>query len=499
MPDKNDICADQSKNGRSFLTRFCRNESLSQDPVHGYIPFSSPSNRPEPGETAFERDLIDNPFVQRLRQIHQLQTAWFVYPTAEHSRFTHVLGTMQMASRVWGALKESFYASLADAAPNEKIPSAPCIESLLRVAGLLHDVGHGPFGHFFDEHFLRRFKTPNGKPLTHETLGAAIITGPLAETIRSIRRNPDGLFADTEALAPADVAFLIVRPTSSEPKRPLWLRFLRSLFSGIYTVDNMDFVLRDAWMTGFSQRAFDLDRLLRYSFFTPNGLTVHPKGLSTLTRFIAVRAELFRSVYFHRTVRAADLQLADLFAESAELLYPYGNPAETLDEYLRFTEWSLLIDVGRWDRSENSAKRALARPWRDFLDRKLHWHSVAERTLLFQANERQGDSIFSDAKIFETALRSRLPAPLAEIPLRVDVARHIHRPNAHRPSAHQNFLFDETDHCVKPLESEELYRNIPESYRICRVYAETCEHAEAINAALDQLTSTGGSDDLTNM
>ncbi len=66
------------------------NESLSHDPLHGYIPFTSPAGLPE-GEAA-EREIIDHPWLQRLRQIHQLQTAWWVFPTAEHTRFQHVLG-----------------------------------------------------------------------------------------------------------------------------------------------------------------------------------------------------------------------------------------------------------------------------------------------------------------------------------------------------------------------------------------------------------------------
>lgn len=77
-----------------------------------------------------------------------------------------------------------------------------------------------------------------------------------------------------------------------------------SLFSGIYTVDNMDFVLRDAFMTGFNTKAFDLSRLLHYSFFTPQGLTIHVRGLPSLIHFIETRANMFRTVYFHRTVRA---------------------------------------------------------------------------------------------------------------------------------------------------------------------------------------------------
>ena len=104
---------------------------------------------------------------------------------------------------------------------------------------------------------------------------------------------------------------------------------LRSLLSGIYTIDNLDFVLRDAYMSGYSQRAYDLDRLLHYTEFTPAGLTIHDRGIEALIRFMAARAELFRTIYFHRTVRAIDLTLADLFADSRDDLFP-GSPLEHL-------------------------------------------------------------------------------------------------------------------------------------------------------------------------
>ena len=80
-------------------------ESLSHDPVHGYIPFISKSGLPA-GEVA-EQEIIDHPWVQRLRQIHQLQTAWWVFPAAEHTRFQHVMGVMHLASRAIGGLYES--------------------------------------------------------------------------------------------------------------------------------------------------------------------------------------------------------------------------------------------------------------------------------------------------------------------------------------------------------------------------------------------------------
>src|SRR3954467_4845607 len=111
-------------------------ENLSHDAVHGYIPFVSDAGLAE-GEVS-ERQIIDHPWVQRLRQIHQLQTAWWVFPSAEHMRFQHVLGVMHLAS----AAVDHWYDSLRDVCPN--VPSRAYVDSLLRMAGLLHDVGHGP-------------------------------------------------------------------------------------------------------------------------------------------------------------------------------------------------------------------------------------------------------------------------------------------------------------------------------------------------------------------
>src|SRR5258707_168755 len=290
-----------------FATRFDR-ESLISDPLHGYIAYTASHHSDE----IAEQTLIDHPWLQRLRRIHQLQSAWWVYPSAEHCRFQHVLGAMHLGSRAVTHL----YDSLVEACVPEQVPSRAYVESLLRLAALLHDVGHGPFGHFFDDHFLYQYD------LTHEDLGRQIIVTDLAELIRGIRTNPHGTLAAHEALQPEQIAYLIKRPGDPDGEVPVWLRLLRALFCGVYTVDNMDFVLRDSTMAGHGPRAFDLDRLLHYSFFTPQGLTLHAKGLAALVHFMEARGELFRSLYFHRTVRSIDLTMADLFRPTMSRLFP---------------------------------------------------------------------------------------------------------------------------------------------------------------------------------
>jgi HD superfamily phosphohydrolase len=491
---------------RTRLINYYADDNLVFDSIHGYIPFCGSKIA---GEVS-EREIIDSAWVQRLRQIHQLQTAWFVYPTAEHSRFQHSLGSMHLASKMIDQLYTSLVDTCVEINCNEKLPSRAYLESLVRMAALLHDVGHGPFGHFFDAKYLAKFK------LNHEKIGAEIIRRKLAPMLCQIRRNPHGELDANETLDPEQIAFLIVRPTSKQNVDvPFWLRLLRCLFSGLYTVDNMDFVLRDAYMTGFGTSIIDVDRLIHYSFFTEEGLTIHQKGFAALIRFLNVRGELFRSIYFHREVRAIDLTLSELFDKSCGYIFPnpltpdveeLRNPLDCLDDYLGFTEASLLVDVSRFDRSTNPAKRELAPLWANFLTHQIPFKMAAEKTILFQSDKREHTSIFGNEEILKQMIVSKLPAQLRGIDFKIDCARHQLRgriqdetENKQQNVTLQNCLFEPATKTIRPLEDEDLFRYIPQSYRICRIYTKDVENIAPLVEAMNHITGSIEYDTETNM
>ncbi|HEX9043596.1 MAG TPA: HD domain-containing protein [Candidatus Limnocylindrales bacterium] len=396
--------------------------NLISDPIHGYIELTkrlSARDAAEAGlplEEAAEDDLLDTAWLQRLRRISQLQSARWVFPTAEHSRFTHGLGVMHEAGLWARHLYPSLRAELLAREPDVTPPSEGLVVETLRLAGLLHDVGHGPFAHFFDDHVLSRFPAPSDarrageKRLSHEDLSQLIVERELCSLIRGLRRAP-GLspdrdaFAAGEAIEPAWVAFLISKPALDDPAMPPWVRLLQPLLSGVFTVDNLDYVRRDAYMTGVAVGPVDVERLRRYCFIGPRGLTIYEPGVPALEMFLTARLFMYQQVYLHRTVRAIDLDLREVFAASVAAIAGEGSPADDLGSYANLDEYALIHRAALWARGEALAESpqpgdGTVRPevgevWRGILLRHPRWRSEAEVRREFSGPLAPADAVGS--------------------------------------------------------------------------------------------------------
>jgi HD superfamily phosphohydrolase len=456
---------------------------LIADPIHQYILYTRPGGIA--GE-ATEQDLIDTPWVQRLRRVPQLQSARWVFPAAEHSRFQHSLGAMHLAGRFAQQLYPSFRAVFPDA------PSAPLIEELLRMAGLLHDVGHGPFGHFFDDNFLVDFD------LTHELLGQRIIREALADTLRGLRRSPSGAFNADERIDPEWICYLMgksyTHPLESHPK---WLPFLKPLLSGVFTADNMDYVLRDSYMCGVAVGPIDIERIIYYSFFSEKGLTLDRSGLQAFTMFLNARFYMYTNVYYHRTTRGIDLHLKEIFRDTMRITFPY-DLTKDLHPYLHLTEWTLLEDVGRWHDADDAERRALGAEWRHVLDRRLKWRMAGEE-VLDQFEARKGQSFLHSDEV-EKRVKSFLPAPLRDIPFKIDMALQDPRPlNPLKMGDRQIYVFDGATGSVSEEPLTEILKYLPGKVAQCRIFAMTHEHDAALAVALKRALNEEPSSIVTNV
>jgi hypothetical protein len=388
--------------------------NLISDPIHGYIELTkrlTPEHAAALGlapEEAAEGDLLDSAWLQRMRRISQLQSARWVFPTAEHSRFTHSLGVMHEAGLWARHLYPSLRTALAEVEPAVRAPSEGLVVETLRLAGLLHDVGHGPFAHFFDEHVLCHFGAPadprrEHKTLTHEDLSQLIIQRELGEPIRSIRRAPgnvperDALRPD-ESIDPAWLSFLISKPAIDDPLMPRWLRWLQPLLSGVFTVDNLDYVRRDAYLIGVSTGPVDVERLRRYSFVGPRGLSIYEPGLGALEMFLTARLFMYQQIYYHRSVRAIDLDMAEVFRPSIIAIFGDRSPADDLGHFADLDEYALLHQAALWARGEalsespvpgdGTVTAEVGRVWSAILLRRPRWRMDAELRRDYEASER---------------------------------------------------------------------------------------------------------------
>lgn len=445
--------------------------ALIADPIHKYVTFTVPFATSDPHELT-EKDLIDSPWVQRLRYIYQLQSARWVYPSAEHTRFVHSLGTMHVAGRFARHLYPFLKKVVKD------VPSANFVEELLRVTALVHDIGHGPFCHFFDDNYLHAIG------LSHERLGQLIIREHLAPVIRKIRRSPSGPFDKGEELDPDQIAHLILKEKGKDNSRlPRWLNLLQPVISGSYTGDNLDYVLRDSYMCGVAVGPVDLTRLIHYTIVTEKGFTIHKTGLPALQMFLNTRMYLYSNVYFHRTTRAIDIHLRDIFGETMKLLCP-RDPRKKMENYLTLTDWSLLEEVRGWRYTRQKIRRQLGQEWARILDRDVKWKMAYSTTLKEKGQER--GMAFPSHQHFEQQIVKELPMGLKRLQFRVDMALLDPRPDPKDRRGNSLYVYDPGTGQVSPEPLEEFLDLLPTRLIQFRIYSPDHTH----DAVLSQAAAT---------
>ncbi|MFP4006165.1 MAG: HD domain-containing protein, partial [Candidatus Hadarchaeia archaeon] len=243
-----------------------------RDPVLGYI-----------GITDVERNIIDTRAVQRMRRIKQLSISSAVYPGAVHSRFSHAIGVMHIAGRMMDSLGEYVEVNEED-------------WQLMRLAGLLHDVGHGPFSHTYEGILSEKLD------LTHEDMGRRVLEeSNLSDKISSQGYNSSEL---------AELIF-------GEPETE---KFLKHIITSQFDADKMDFLLRDSYFSGVQYGQVDIQRLIQAMEIIDGNIALDKKALSALEAFMIARYEMFMNVYYHHTVRAADIMLKKAMKNVDEIL-----------------------------------------------------------------------------------------------------------------------------------------------------------------------------------
>ena len=283
-----------------------------KDPVHSYIHIHY--------EVIW--NCLDSKEFQRLRRIRQLGGDFQVYPTAEHSRFSHSLGVYEIVRRMVTEVK-SLCIELTE---YEKV----CV----MLAGLLHDVGHGPFSHAF-EHVTNH---------SHEEYTAKIILGDteLNSILRAVSKK-----------MPEDIVSIIQHTHEND--------ILNQIVSGQLDADRMDYLLRDSYFTATSYGQFDLERILRTMRVrkTSEGrkvIVVKHTGIHSVEDYIMARYQMYWQVYYHPVARSYEAvfiqlfnRLKDIFKdnkdyfEDMKVLIPFLEKAEVSEEeYYRLDENSLL-------------------------------------------------------------------------------------------------------------------------------------------------------------
>ena len=276
-----------------------------KDPVHGYVYI-----------TQEEKTIIDSYPVQRLHRLRQLAGAEYVYPGANHTRFEHSVGVMYLAGMVISNPNISQHVNEDET-------------EIIRIAALLHDVGHGPFSHVFEYLLTKNLDK------THEDLTTWIIQkSELSDIIKKAGYSPQ------------EIGELAVGKLH-KPKKA----FLDQIISSTVDVDKQDFIVRDTYHTGAEYGYIDIFRLIYTLDVLGENLAVEIGALSALESLLIARIESFKSIYFHRVGRAAQIMLAMAMDKANEELGL--TRFKTPEQYLAMDDYTVYTMLKNCKKSKN--------------------------------------------------------------------------------------------------------------------------------------------------
>jgi len=281
------------------------NHKIVRDPIHGDIRING-----------CLLELLEAPEVQRLHSIKQLGFAHLVFPGAHHTRFEHSLGSSAIATRI---------AEILELPTDEK--------ELITCAALLHDIGHGPFSHTLESILLERFGVDHVDLTEKLLLGTYTIFDAKEKSFihsATVHQILEKYGANKKEIVS------IIRGKASKKS------YLSQLLNSTIDVDQLDYLMRDAYYTGVSYGLIDVQRLLQTIVIHNGNLAMMRKGVNVVENILMARALMYSSVYFHKTVRIAELMLLKSLED-----VPDAEPFE----FFRMTDAEImtrLLTMGRY-------------------------------------------------------------------------------------------------------------------------------------------------------
>lgn len=358
---------------------------IVKDPIYGYIKLYD-----------HERQIIDTPIFQRLRRLQQDTAASFAYPSATHTRFSHSLGVMHVA----GEFVNSILSEVEEIDKKER----ERYYFLMRLWGLTHDIGHGPFSHLFDDVVLRDYG------INHEILGAEIIRKSAYISEKIMLPNGDAILKE-------DIAKLFgIKDIEEFPLKEkignsdISEEIFYFISFGAYSADLIDYIQRDSYFTGAGYGNIDWQRLMYASIPKSNKLALDMRGEDAFDSLLLARLFMFSSVYYHRTTRAAT-KIMEFLLEEAKIkgIFKPIFQKENMQLHVNLKKFSYL--------DENSLlyhpKLRMSKYAKQLIFRKIPYSKSIEKPIRIESDDLSG---FVDGESINTMVRNKMQEKLQNLP-----------------------------------------------------------------------------------